>query len=235
MANDLAEAIKQASGDLDAAKRAEQVGSTAKAQVLVIIADSPSADPKIAKALADELRGQIRTGTGKAGSNVESALKKFPNVRGVTVTTAADLARARDAANASAALRSEMPITIRGEVQGEKVIEKQIEKNVERLAQRRLLAKFPVIGIAFAVYLVSEDLAHGDTTNAVLDALGPIGGVGQAAGLAQIALAESDTQAKRDEKIVKGMEQFKPGYPSIFTGAVEIGPAPPPPVHCWPY
>ena len=100
MAGDLVEAIEQTSGDVQAAKSAGLVRPNAKGQVLLMIADSPSADPNVAKALANEIKTQIKAGTGKLGTAVAAAVEaNATNVKGVTVTTLADLAEARDAAN----------------------------------------------------------------------------------------------------------------------------------------
>ena len=114
MAQDMARAVEQTGGDVRAAVRAGLVARNAKGQVLVIIADAPKADPKAAQALAQEIKTQIKTGEGVAGEAINKALEANPNVKGVTVTTAADIARARDASLAATARAKQKALSPKG-------------------------------------------------------------------------------------------------------------------------
>jgi RHS repeat-associated protein len=109
MAADLAASIRQTQQDVVRSRASGLVQPNARGQVLVIIADSPKANPQAARALAIEIKEQIRTGQGQAGAQVKAALTANPAVKGVTVTTMADIARARDAANAAAQRLSAPP------------------------------------------------------------------------------------------------------------------------------
>ena len=97
VAADMVRAIRQAAGDLHRAQLAYPLGSNAKSQVGWIIAGDAMASAEVAAGYKE----QIRTGTGVVGTAVKATLAANPSVKGVAVTTMADIARARDASYTS--------------------------------------------------------------------------------------------------------------------------------------
>jgi RHS repeat-associated protein len=97
VAADMVAAIRQTSDDIARAQLAYPLGDKAKGQVGWILSDSRYADPKIARGIANSFKEQIRTKSGVIGTAVAAELENNPNVKGVTVTTMAEMTRARDA------------------------------------------------------------------------------------------------------------------------------------------
>jgi RHS repeat-associated protein len=94
----MVKAIEQANAQVVRAGQAYPLGPGAKGQVVWVLAESPT-DATTARRVASDYKEQIRTRQGVVGTAVAAALKQNPNVKGVSVTTLADVARARDAAN----------------------------------------------------------------------------------------------------------------------------------------